>query len=202
MVYGIHLARTEEEGKTIWQTKMHAIIAHKDSTARLYRESDLRKVRRLYINDSLHQGQLQENFSQMLGISNGNSSSRVMATARQGSCGKSNDHSVLREEDSFQVDLRVHGVSHDVTNEDKERMTKIQTLVDNLQDGCRTNYVINDLGREGKACPVCSAKHQGAQSIKRATLRKTKKVSTPILLEILQRRNSLLHMWCMSCVFT
>ena len=32
---------------------------------------------------------------------------------------------------------------------DKERTTKIQTLVDKLQDGYRTNSIINDVGKKG-----------------------------------------------------
>ena len=37
--------------------------------------------------------------------------------------GNCNDNGVVREEDSFQVDLRVHGVSQDVIDKDMERMT-------------------------------------------------------------------------------
>ena len=51
--------------------------------------------------------------------------------------------------ESFQVDLRVHGVSQDVIYKDEERTTKTQTLVDGLQDGYRTKSIIKDLKQEG-----------------------------------------------------
>ena len=35
-------------------------------------------------------------------------------------------NSVVRGKDSFQVDLRVHGVSQDVIHKDKKRMTNIK----------------------------------------------------------------------------
>ena len=56
---------------------------------------------------------------------------------------------MVREEDSIQVDLRVHGVSQDAIYKDEERMTQIQTLVDKLQDGYLTNSIINDLEKKG-----------------------------------------------------
>ena len=45
-VYWIHVAKAKEQCVTLYQTKSHVIIAYKT-------------VRRLSINDSLHQGQLQ-----------------------------------------------------------------------------------------------------------------------------------------------
>ena len=63
--------------------------------------------------------------------------------------GNCSDKNVVREKDSFQVDLRVHGVSQDAIYKDAERMTKIQTLVGKLQDGYRTNSIINDLEKKG-----------------------------------------------------
>ena len=46
-------------------------------------------------------------------------------------------------------------------------MTKIQTLVDKLQDGYRTSSIINHLDKKGI---IRSAKHRGAPSKKWATL--------------------------------
>ena len=43
---------------------------------------------------------------------------------------------------------RVHGVSQDVIYKDQEKMTKIQTLVDKLQDGYHTKSIINDLRKK------------------------------------------------------
>ena len=63
--------------------------------------------------------------------------------------GNSSENNVVREEDSFQADLRVHGVSQDVIYNDQEVMTQIQTLVDKLQDGYRTKSIINDLEKKG-----------------------------------------------------
>ena len=52
-------------------------------------------------------------------------------------------------EGSFQVDLRVHGVSQDDIYKDEERMTEMQNLVDRLQDGYRDKSIIKDLKQEG-----------------------------------------------------
>ena len=57
--------------------------------------------------------------------------------------GNCSENNVVREEDSFQVDLRVHRVSQDSIYKDEERMTKIQTLVGKLQDGYRTKSISN-----------------------------------------------------------
>ena len=46
-------------------------------------------------------------------------------------------NNAAKEENSFQVDLRVHGVSQDNIYKDEERMTEMQNLVDGLQDGHR-----------------------------------------------------------------
>ena len=42
----------------------------------------------------------------------------------KGVAGNYNGNNVVKEEDSFQVDLRVHGVSQDVICKDDERMTQ------------------------------------------------------------------------------
>ena len=65
--------------------------------------------------------------------------------------GNCNHYNVVREKDSFQVDLRVHEVSQDVICKDEERMTKILTLVDKLQDVYRSNSIINDLKKKCKS---------------------------------------------------
>ena len=53
-----------------------------------------------------------------------------------------------KEEGSFQVDLRVHGVSQDDTNKDEERMTEMRHVVDRLQDGYHDKSIIKDLQQE------------------------------------------------------
>ena len=58
-------------------------------------------------------------------------------------------NNVAEEENSFQVDLRVHGVSQDDIYKDEERMTEMQNLVDRLQDGYRDKSIIKDLKQEG-----------------------------------------------------
>ena len=113
-------------------------------------------MRRLHINEPLHQGQLPEYFknvwNQQQQQQQGdleNCGKLQRERHRKEVAGNCNDNSVAKEDDSFQVDLRVHGVSHDVIYEDKERMTPKQTIVDKLQDGYRTKFIINDLGKKG-----------------------------------------------------
>ena len=48
--------------------KRHDILESKNACHHCSHDSDLRKMKRLYINDSLHHGKLQEQFSKMLGI--------------------------------------------------------------------------------------------------------------------------------------
>ena len=57
-------------------------------------------------------------------------------------------NNAAKKESSFQVDLRVHGVSQDDICEDEERMTKMQTLVDRLKDGFHDKSIIEDLKPE------------------------------------------------------
>ena len=54
----------------------------------------------------------------------------------------------MNDEGSFQVDLRVHGVSQDDIYQDEERMTEMRHLVDSLQDGYRDLSIIKDLKPE------------------------------------------------------
>ena len=98
----------------------------------------------------------------MLGISSSNSSGgdsgsfrKLKRDSHQGdnsveeAAGNNSEKNVVNEEDSFQVDLRVHVVSQDVIFKDEERMTKIQTLVDKLQDGYRiSSHLIKRFGKE------------------------------------------------------
>ena len=68
-----------------------------------------------------------------------------------------NENRFVREKDSFQVDLRVHGVSQDATYKDEERMTPIQILVDKQQDRYRTHSIINDLEKKGTSSTFSEA---------------------------------------------
>ena len=53
-----------------------------------------------------------------------------------------------KEECSFQVNLRVHGVSQDDICKDKERMTEMHNLVDRLQDEyCKGNVSCTSYSR-------------------------------------------------------
>ena len=70
-------------------------------------------------------------------------------------------NNVVKEDDSFQVDLRVHGRHRQ--RRGLAKMTKIQTSVDKLQDGYRTTSIINELGKKGKS-NTFRPKHRGAQS--------------------------------------
>ena len=58
-------------------------------------------------------------------------------------------NNAAKEESSFQVDLRVHGVSQDDIYKDEERMTEMRNLVDRLQDGYRKG-VSNVFSEESK----------------------------------------------------
>ena len=66
----------------------------------------------------------------------------------EGVAGNCSEHNVVKEDDSFHVDLRVHGVSQDVIY---TRIANIQTFVDRLQDGYRTKSTMNDLKQDGKS---------------------------------------------------
>ena len=74
-VYWIHLAKAQEKGKNILskQNRMPSLLT-RECRLIVSRGWCLRKVRRLSINHSPHQGQLQEEFSEMLEIN----SSRVI----------------------------------------------------------------------------------------------------------------------------
>ena len=110
----------------------------------------LRKVRRIHINDSLNKASSKNNSQKMHVISSSSNSSRHEGddNSVDEAAGNCSENDVVREEDSFQVDLRVHGVSHDAINKDEERMSKIQTSMDKLQDGYRTKSIINDLEKK------------------------------------------------------
>ena len=75
----------------------------------------------------------------------------------EGSSWKQLEDSVAKDEDSFQVELRVHGVSQEVILKDQERMTKIQTLVDKLPDAYQTKSIINDLGEKAASNTLSEA---------------------------------------------
>ena len=53
-----------------------------------------------------------------------------------------------KDEGSYQIDLRVHGVSQDDINKDDERMTEMRHLVDRLQDGYHDKSIMKDLKQE------------------------------------------------------
>ena len=58
----------------------------------------------------------------------------MVATAKmKGAAGNSCRTMLQNGEDSFQVDLRIQGVSQDAIYKDMDWMTRIQTLVDKLQ---------------------------------------------------------------------
>ena len=83
-------------------------------------------------------------FFKVFGMSS--SSIRQPAVASiQGVAGNCSEHNTAKEKNSFQVDLRVHGVSQDVNYKDKGRITKIQTLEDWLLDGSRSKSIQKDL---------------------------------------------------------
>ena len=69
---------------------------------------------------------------------------------------------VVREKDSFQVDLRVHVVSQDAVNKDHKRITKIRNWLISCKLDIRPNQSSMIWGR--KEHSTSSAKHQGAQS--------------------------------------
>ena len=58
-------------------------------------------------------------------------------------------NNAAKEENSSQVDLRVHGVPQDDFHKDEERVTEIRNLVDGVQDGYRDKSIIKDLKHQG-----------------------------------------------------
>ena len=125
----------------------------------------------------------------------------------RGSCGKLQRKRCCRKEvESFQVDLRVHGVSQDVIYKDEERTTKIQTLVDGLQDGYRTKSIIKDLKQERciqsvqwriKTC----GKGEGEHWVHTKFGQTTRKIQCPSCWKYSKERTVLLLMWNMTYVF-
>ena len=58
-------------------------------------------------------------------------------------------NNAAKEENSSQVDLRVHGVPQDDFHKDAERVTEMRNLVDRVQDGYRDKSIIKDLKHQG-----------------------------------------------------
>ena len=58
-----------------------------------------------------------------------------------------------------------HGDSQDVIYKDEERITKVQTLVDRLQDGCRTKSIMYDLKQDGKSNEFSEASRRKIKDI-------------------------------------
>ena len=62
-------------------------------------------------------------------------------------------YEILRREihkKPFKVDLRIHGVPQDAVLDDRERMSKIQEMVDMLRTGHQTESSMADLGKKGE----------------------------------------------------
>ena len=72
---------------------------------------------------------------------------------RETACGTLSEapclNNAVKEESSFQVDLRVHGVSQHDIYKDEERITEMENLVNELQDGYSDKSIIEDLKQEG-----------------------------------------------------
>ena len=158
-VYWIHLAKAQEQCITFLQTKSHAISAHKTvpldciervisqkgETTLYQRLSTPRPAPRIILKNAWNHQQQQEqqgdlgSFRKLKRERHEGDNKRVKAAA--GNCSENN---VVREEDSFQVDLRAHGVSQDAIHKDEERVVKMQPLVAKLQIGYRDKSIIND----------------------------------------------------------
>ena len=79
--------------------------------------------------------------------------STVQKEPRETACGTLSEapslNNAAKEDSSFQVDVRFHGVSQDDIYKDEERMTEMQNVVDRLQDGYRNKSIIEDWKQEG-----------------------------------------------------
>ena len=83
-------------------------------------------------------------------------------------------------------------------------MTKVQTLIDELQDGYRTKSIINDSEKKGISNTFSEASRRTIKelgNIEFFELRDFQNSSMPTVLEVFQRRNSLLLVRNMSYVF-
>ena len=61
---------------------------------------------------------------------------------------RSAESPVEKEEPEFKVDLRTEGIAQDVILEDEERMGQIQEVVEKRRNGSRTQYILEDLGKQ------------------------------------------------------
>ena len=85
-----------------------------------------------------------------LGVSSSNSSSEKPRETAGGTLSEAPRlDNAAKEECSFQVDLRVQGVSQDDICKDEEWMIEMQNLFDRLQDGYRDKSFIKDMKQEG-----------------------------------------------------
>ena len=100
----------------------------------------------------------------------------------------------MREKDSFQVDLRVHGVSQDAVYNDQE-----------LQARYQTKSIINDLGKKGTFNMFSEVSRRTIKESGNIELFElgeiSKTVQCPTCPAYSKRRNILLHMWFTPCAF-
>ena len=127
-VYWIHLGRAQEKGTAFWQSKSHAIFAFSTFPPDCI-ERDL-TTRRMTI------------------YQRSSTPRPAPRTVLKSTWHEQQQAAEYRQRrNSFQVDVRVPGVSQDVMGQG--RITKIQTLVDRLRDGSRSKAIQKDLKQEG-----------------------------------------------------
>ena len=189
------------EGLTFWQTRSQAIIVHdsvppdciekviseKGEKTWNQRLSTPRPAPRNILKNarSGHQQQQHGTFV---------SSRKQEQETHQGGCNSDSEGStwkhVAKEEDSFQVDLRIQGVSQDAEHKDQEIMTKIQTLVDKLQAGYQTKSIINDVVKKGISNTFSEASRRTIKELGSIALYELGEISKTVP-ELFKRRNIL-----------
>ena len=172
-VYWIHRGRAQEKGIAFWQTKSHATVT--DSTVPLdciervitqhgemtinQRSSTPRLATRIVLRRAWHEQQQDVSMersrvkllaSQSPKEAHSTVQEELRETVDRTQSGAPSLHNDVKEESSFQSDLRVHGASQDDMYKDEERMTEMRHLVDRLQDGYRgVKSIIEYMKQEG-----------------------------------------------------
>ena len=110
----IHLAKAQERGLNIWQTRSHAICT-RFSANRLHRKVVSQGGDKTFVSKTLHASARSENNSQRR--------FEIKAAGPQQDSTRSTGKPVADEETPFEVDLRIQGMPQDAVIEDQERMS-------------------------------------------------------------------------------
>ena len=79
---------------------------------------------------------------------------------------------VEEEQHEFNDDLRSEGISQDAIPEDRQRMTKIQKMVDKLRAGYHTKSIVADLVEDRKIPRFCEESSRTIQELGKGEISK------------------------------